>query len=140
MPWCVALTHEDIDHVAENQLFPDAEIIAHRTMPVRMKQAADPAESQKLTNAVRNVISRGCSSRHQRRAGLPRVSRQADGRARALGPTEDLRRHVSPREGERHAVGVLTRLPGRHVDVLGRTQGSGTARRRGGRLNLTRYE
>lgn len=59
MPWCVALTHEDIDHVAENQLFPDAEIIAHRTMPVRMKQAADPAESQKLTNAVRNVISRG---------------------------------------------------------------------------------
>jgi glyoxylase-like metal-dependent hydrolase (beta-lactamase superfamily II) len=58
MPQYVALTHEDIDHVAGNQLFPDAEIIAHRTMPDRMKQAADPAESQKLTNAVHHLISR----------------------------------------------------------------------------------
>jgi len=58
MPRYVALTHEDIDHVAGNQLFPDAEIIAHRTMPDRMKQAADPAESQKLTNAVHHLISR----------------------------------------------------------------------------------
>jgi glyoxylase-like metal-dependent hydrolase (beta-lactamase superfamily II) len=57
-PRYVALTHEDIDHVAGNQLFPDAEIIAHRTMPERMKQAADPAESQKLTNAVHHLVSR----------------------------------------------------------------------------------
>jgi cyclase len=58
MPRYVALTHEDIDHVAGNQLFPDAEIIAHRTMPERMKQAADPAESQKLTHAVHHLASR----------------------------------------------------------------------------------
>jgi glyoxylase-like metal-dependent hydrolase (beta-lactamase superfamily II) len=58
MPRYVALTHEDIDHVAGNQLFPDAEIIAHRTMPERMRAAADPAESQKLTNAVHHLISR----------------------------------------------------------------------------------
>jgi cyclase len=59
MPRYVVLTHEDIDHVAGNQLFPDAEIIAHRTMPERMKQAADPAESQKLTHAVHHLITRG---------------------------------------------------------------------------------
>jgi len=58
MPRYVALTHEDIDHVAGNQLFPQAEIIAHRTMPERMKEAADPEESQKLTNAVHHLISR----------------------------------------------------------------------------------
>jgi cyclase len=57
-PRYVVLTHEDIDHVAGNQLFPDAEIIGHRSMPDRMKQAADPAESQKLTNAVHHLISR----------------------------------------------------------------------------------
>jgi glyoxylase-like metal-dependent hydrolase (beta-lactamase superfamily II) len=59
MPRYVALTHEDIDHVAGNQLFPDAEFIAHRTMPDRMKQAADPVESQKLTHAVHHLIKRG---------------------------------------------------------------------------------
>jgi cyclase len=58
MPRYVVLTHEDIDHVAGNQLFPDAEIIAHRTMPDRMRQAADPAESQKLTHAVHHLITR----------------------------------------------------------------------------------
>ena len=58
MPKYVVLTHEDIDHVAGNQLFPDAEIIGHRTMPERMKQAADPAESQKLTHAVHHLASR----------------------------------------------------------------------------------
>jgi cyclase len=58
MPRYVVLTHEDIDHVAGNQLFPDAEVIAHRTMPDRMKQAADPAESQKLTHAVHHLTTR----------------------------------------------------------------------------------
>ena len=58
VPRYVALTHEDIDHVAGNQLFPEAEIIAHRSMPDRMKQAADPAESQKLTHAVHHHASR----------------------------------------------------------------------------------
>jgi len=58
MPRHVALTHEDIDHVAGNQLFVDAEIIGHRTMPERMKEAADPAESQKLTHAVHHLVTR----------------------------------------------------------------------------------
>jgi cyclase len=58
MPRFAVLTHEDIDHVAGNQLFPDAEIIAHRTMPDRMRQAADPSESQKLTHAVHHLITR----------------------------------------------------------------------------------
>ncbi|MFZ0529216.1 MAG: MBL fold metallo-hydrolase, partial [Propionicimonas sp.] len=38
-PRYVVLSHEDIDHVAGNQLFENAEIIAHRTMPERMKLA-----------------------------------------------------------------------------------------------------
>lgn len=51
-PTTVVLTHEDIDHVAGNQLFPGAQIIAHRCMPERMKLAADPAENQHLLHAV----------------------------------------------------------------------------------------
>lgn len=58
-PRHVVLTHEDIDHVAGNQLFPGAEILAHRTVPGRMQQTADPAESQKLTHAVHHLITRG---------------------------------------------------------------------------------
>lgn len=58
MPAHVALTHEDIDHVGGNQLFAGAEIIAHRTMPERMKEAADPSESQKLTHAVHHLATR----------------------------------------------------------------------------------
>ena len=57
-PKHVVLTHEDIDHVAGNQLFPEAELIAHRTMPGRMKEAADPAESQKLTHGVHRLATR----------------------------------------------------------------------------------
>jgi glyoxylase-like metal-dependent hydrolase (beta-lactamase superfamily II) len=37
-PKHVVLTHEDIDHVAGNQLSPDAEIIAHRALAERMKE------------------------------------------------------------------------------------------------------
>ena len=58
MPRYVVLTHEDIDHVAGNQLFPGAEIIAHRSMPERMKIAADPAESQHILHAVRRPAHR----------------------------------------------------------------------------------
>jgi glyoxylase-like metal-dependent hydrolase (beta-lactamase superfamily II) len=58
-PRYVVLTHEDIDHVAGNQLFPDAEIIAHRSMPERMKAAADPEESQKLTHSIHHLVARG---------------------------------------------------------------------------------
>jgi len=58
MPRHVALTHEDIDHVAGNQLFVGAEIIGHRSLPERMNEAADPSESQKLTHAVHHLLTR----------------------------------------------------------------------------------
>jgi len=41
MPKYVINTHEDGDHVWGNQLFEGAEIIAHRTIPDRMKEVAD---------------------------------------------------------------------------------------------------
>jgi cyclase len=44
MPERVINTHEDGDHVWGNQLFEGAEIIAHRTMPDRIKEVADPTE------------------------------------------------------------------------------------------------
>ena len=52
MPTRVINTHEDGDHVWGNQLFEDAEIIAHRTTPDRMKPAADPKEAQKPLKGV----------------------------------------------------------------------------------------
>lgn len=57
-PRYVVLTHEDIDHVAGNQLFTGAEIIAHRSMPERMKLAADPAGNQHLLHAVADPATR----------------------------------------------------------------------------------
>lgn len=58
MPQQVITTHEDADHVWGNQLFRDAEIIAHRTVPERMKQVADPKEIQKLTRAAGHLLTR----------------------------------------------------------------------------------
>ena len=52
MPAQVVNTHEDGDHVWGNQLFEGAEIIGHRSLPERMKQVAEPHESQKLTHAA----------------------------------------------------------------------------------------
>lgn len=51
-------THEDADHVWGNQLFPNAEIIAHRCVPGRMRRVADPRRSQRLIQAVRNPLTR----------------------------------------------------------------------------------
>ena len=48
MPDRVVNTHEDSDHVFGNQLFADAEIIGHRSVPERMAEVANPAEIQKL--------------------------------------------------------------------------------------------
>lgn len=56
MPKRIILTHEDADHVWGNQLFPGAEIIAHRSVPERMKQVAEPEETQQLMHGVGNVI------------------------------------------------------------------------------------
>jgi cyclase len=58
MPKQVVNTHEDGDHVWGNQLFEGAEIIAHRSVPERMKHVADPEESRKLLAGVRNPQSR----------------------------------------------------------------------------------
>ena len=58
MPKRVINTHEDADHVWGNQLFEGAEIIAHQSVPERMKQVADPKESQKLLHGVEQVLTR----------------------------------------------------------------------------------
>jgi cyclase len=58
MPRRVVNTHEDGDHVWGNQLFDDAEIIAHRSVPDRMRHVADPQESQELLNGVGRLFSR----------------------------------------------------------------------------------
>jgi len=58
MPRRVINTHEDADHVWGNQLFEGAEIIAHRSIPERMKQVADPKESQKLLHGIGHSLSR----------------------------------------------------------------------------------
>jgi cyclase len=57
-PKRVINTHEDADHVWGNQLFEDAEIIAHRSVPERMKLVADPKESQKLLHGVGHLLTR----------------------------------------------------------------------------------
>lgn len=75
-PKHVVLTHEDIDHVAGNQLFSGAEIIAHRTLAERMKEAADPAESQKLTHGVHHVVTRVLL--HTVHPGVLAVAQQLD--------------------------------------------------------------
>jgi glyoxylase-like metal-dependent hydrolase (beta-lactamase superfamily II) len=58
MPDRVINTHEDADHVWGNQLFEGAEIIAHRSVPERMKQVAEPDESQELLHGVGNLLKR----------------------------------------------------------------------------------
>jgi glyoxylase-like metal-dependent hydrolase (beta-lactamase superfamily II) len=58
MPKRVINTHEDGDHVWGNQLFEGAEIIAHRSVPERMKHVADPKESQTLLRGIEHVPTR----------------------------------------------------------------------------------
>lgn len=58
MPNRVINTHEDADHVWGNQLFEGAEIIAHRSVPERMRKVAEPKESQKLLHGVGHFLSR----------------------------------------------------------------------------------
>ena len=58
MPDRVINTHEDADHVWGNQLFEGAEIIAHRSVPDRMRQVAEPEESQELLHGVGNLLKR----------------------------------------------------------------------------------
>jgi cyclase len=58
MPKRVINTHEDGDHVWGNQLFEGAEIIAHRSVPERMKHVANPEETQKLLHGVDRFLTR----------------------------------------------------------------------------------
>lgn len=58
MPKRVVNTHEDADHVWGNQLFTGAEIIAHRSVPERMKHVAEPKEMQKMMHGVGHLVSR----------------------------------------------------------------------------------
>jgi cyclase len=57
-PKRVINTHEDADHVWGNQLFADAEIIAHRSVPKRMEQVANPEETQKLLHGAGRFLTR----------------------------------------------------------------------------------
>jgi cyclase len=57
-PKRVINTHEDPDHVWGNQLFEDAEIIAHRSVAERMKQVANPEEMQKLLHGAEHFLTR----------------------------------------------------------------------------------
>jgi glyoxylase-like metal-dependent hydrolase (beta-lactamase superfamily II) len=58
MPKRVINTHEDGDHVWGNQLFEGAEIIAHRSVPERMKHVADPKETQQLLKGADRFLMR----------------------------------------------------------------------------------
>jgi cyclase len=74
MPRRVVNTHEDGDHVWGNQLFEGAEIIAHRTVPGRMEETADPRPFQKLLDDVDHLLPRiGLRALHP---GLLAVARQ----------------------------------------------------------------
>jgi glyoxylase-like metal-dependent hydrolase (beta-lactamase superfamily II) len=57
-PKQVVNTHEDADHVWGNQLFKGAEIIAHRSVPARMKHVADPKETRELLRGVSRFLTR----------------------------------------------------------------------------------
>lgn len=52
MPKYVIITHEDGDHVWGNQLFEGADIIAHRSVPERMKHVANPEETRHLLHGA----------------------------------------------------------------------------------------
>lgn len=58
LPKYVVNTHEDPDHVWGNQLFRDSEIIAHCSVPDRMREVADPTPIRRLDRSIRHVITR----------------------------------------------------------------------------------
>ena len=70
MPRRVVNTHEDGAHVWGNQLFEGAEIIAHRTVPGRMRQAADPRVLQKLLDDASRLGERSAAAFREGDAGI----------------------------------------------------------------------
>jgi glyoxylase-like metal-dependent hydrolase (beta-lactamase superfamily II) len=57
-PAFVVNTHEDIDHVAGNQLVGGAEIVGHRAVAARMGEVADPARLVRLHKAAAGGLGR----------------------------------------------------------------------------------
>lgn len=53
-PAFVVNTHEDADHVWGNQIFIDSLIVAHESVPRRMRRVADPIKLQKLAATMRS--------------------------------------------------------------------------------------
>jgi glyoxylase-like metal-dependent hydrolase (beta-lactamase superfamily II) len=58
MPKRVINTSENGDHVSGNQFFAGSEIIAHRSVPDRMQQVADPLRYRQLLDAADGFASR----------------------------------------------------------------------------------
>jgi glyoxylase-like metal-dependent hydrolase (beta-lactamase superfamily II) len=58
MPKRVINTSENGDHVSGNQFFAGSEIIAHRSVPDRMKDVADPLRYRKLLAGANGFASR----------------------------------------------------------------------------------
>jgi cyclase len=74
MPNRVINTHEDGDHVWGNQLFEGAEIIAHSSVPERMKIVADPEETRHLMASVQNPAT--CEAMRAVHPGLVAAGKQ----------------------------------------------------------------
>jgi glyoxylase-like metal-dependent hydrolase (beta-lactamase superfamily II) len=74
MPKQVINTHEDGDHVWGNQLFEGAEIIAHSSVPERMKIVADPEETRHLLAGVQNPAT--CEAMQAVHPGLVAAGKQ----------------------------------------------------------------
>jgi glyoxylase-like metal-dependent hydrolase (beta-lactamase superfamily II) len=58
MPRRVVNTRADGGHVWGNQLFEGAEIVAHWTVPARMRETADPRPLQRLLDDARRLLPR----------------------------------------------------------------------------------
>ena len=111
MPRYVINTNEDGDHVRGNQLFDGAEIIAHRSVPGRMKHVADPKDPQRLLAGADGFLSRlMLRAVHPGALAIARQLRQDyDFRGIELAPPTTLfdERHVLDLEGtEVHAIYV----------------------------------
>jgi glyoxylase-like metal-dependent hydrolase (beta-lactamase superfamily II) len=58
MPKYVINTSESGDHVSGNQLFAGSEIVAHRTVPERLKEVADRSHYRELLDRADGIVSR----------------------------------------------------------------------------------
>jgi glyoxylase-like metal-dependent hydrolase (beta-lactamase superfamily II) len=133
MPKRVINTHEDGDHVWGNQLFAGAEIIAHRTVPDGMRDAADPRPIRQLLHGVDRLMPRLLLGvRHPGALAAARQIRHdfdLDGIEPVPPTTLFEERHVLDLEGmEVHLIHVgpchragdaIVHVPGEHVVFAG---------------------